>query len=49
VEEYWLDVRDSLEMKVTLHNPGQYERRVGDKVYILFQPQNAVLLPAEDA
>jgi len=47
VEEYWLNVMDSSEMKVTLHNPGQYERRVGDKVYIFFQPQDAVVLLAE--
>jgi iron(III) transport system ATP-binding protein len=44
VEEYWLNVKDSLKMKVTLHNPGQHERRVGDKVYILFQPQDTVPL-----
>ena len=47
VEEYWLNVRDSLEMKVTLHNPGQRKRHVGDKVYILFQPQDTFVLPAE--
>jgi len=45
VEEYWLKVMDSLDIKVVLHNPGKYERRAGDKVYITFQPQNVVLLP----
>ena len=47
VEEYWLRAKDSLEIKVVLHNPGQYERRAGDKVYISFQPQDAVSLPDE--
>ena len=49
VEEYWLNVENSLDVKVTLYNPGQHERRTGDKVYILFQPQNAVLLPTKDS
>ena len=49
VEEYCLNMKDSSEMKVVLHNPGQHQRRVGDKVYALFHPQNVVLLPVEDA
>jgi spermidine/putrescine ABC transporter ATP-binding subunit len=48
VEEYWLNLADSLEMRVTLHNPGRYERRIGDRIYICFQPQSAVLLPADN-
>lgn len=36
-----------LPMKVIFHNPGQYERQVGDKVYIFFQSQDAVSLPAD--
>ena len=47
VEEYWLNLADSMELRVTLHNPGQYERHVGDRVYIRFQPQNVVLIPAD--
>jgi len=47
VEEYWLSIQDSLQIKVILHNPGQYERHSGDKVYISFQPQDAISLPAE--
>lgn len=47
VEEYWLKLKDILDMKITLYNPGQYERHVGDRVYVRFQPQNAVLLPAD--
>jgi len=47
VEEYWLLLGDSLEIKVVMHNPGQNERQAGDKVYISFQPQDAVSLPAE--
>jgi len=47
VEEYWLKARDSLEIKMVLHNPGQHERRAGDKVYISFHPQDAVSLPDE--
>jgi spermidine/putrescine ABC transporter ATP-binding subunit len=47
VEEYWLRAKDSLEIKVVLHNPGQYERRAGDKVHISFQSQDAVSLPDE--
>ena len=46
VEEYWLNLADLQEIRVTLHNPGQYERHVGDRVYIRFQPQNVVILPA---
>jgi spermidine/putrescine ABC transporter ATP-binding subunit len=49
VEEYWLRIKDSLEVKAVLNNPGQYERRSGDRVYISFQPQDAVSLPFEDA
>ena len=48
VEEYWLSIGDSLEINVTLHNPGRYERQPGDKVYISFEPQDVVPLPAED-
>lgn len=47
IEEYWLRMRDSSEIKVVLHNPGQHERQVGDKVYILFQPEDATPLSAE--
>ncbi len=47
VEEYWLNLADSLEIRVTLHNPGQYERHIGDNVYIRFQRQNAILLSAD--
>ncbi len=47
VEEYWLSLGDSLKIKAVLHNPGQYERRAGDRVYIYFQPQDAVALRAE--
>ncbi|MFC1713293.1 ABC transporter ATP-binding protein [Candidatus Poribacteria bacterium] len=47
VEEYCLRLTDSLEVKATIQNPGEYERHVGDKIYVLFQPQNAVLLPAD--
>jgi len=48
VEEYWLNVKNSAEMKALLHNPGQYERQVDDRVYISFQPQDVVALSAED-
>lgn len=44
VEEYWLTLGDSLEMQVTLHNPGQYERHIDDEVYVIFHPQDAVIL-----
>jgi len=44
IEEYWLKVRNSWDIKVVLHNPGKNERKIGDKVYIQFQSQNAVLL-----
>ena len=44
VEEYWLKVMDSWDIKVVLHNPGKNERKSGDKVYIQFQTENAVLL-----
>jgi ABC-type Fe3+/spermidine/putrescine transport system ATPase subunit len=47
VEEYCLRLTDSLEVKATIQNPGEYERHVGDKIYVLFHPQNAVLLPAD--
>ncbi len=47
VEEYWLNLGDTLEIKVVLYNPGQYERRAGDKVYVFFQSQDAISLPAE--
>ncbi len=47
VEEYCLGLTDSLEVKATIQNPGEYERHVGDKVYVSFQPQNAVLLSAD--
>jgi iron(III) transport system ATP-binding protein len=45
VEEYWVNVKNSWDVKVVLHNPGTYERKSGDKVYVRFQPENAVLLP----
>jgi iron(III) transport system ATP-binding protein len=48
VEEYWLNMKDSSQIKAVLNNPGQYERRSGDKVYISFQPQDAVSLPIEE-
>jgi len=44
VEEYWLNVGNSWDIKVVLHNPGKNERKSGDKVYIQFQSENAVLL-----
>ena len=44
VEEYWINVRNSLDLKVILHNPGQHERKAGDKVYICFDHQDAILL-----
>ncbi len=47
VEEYCLRLTDSLEVKATIQNPGEYERHIGDKIYVLFQPQNVVLLPAD--
>ncbi|MBD3180802.1 polyamine ABC transporter ATP-binding protein [Candidatus Poribacteria bacterium] len=47
VEEYWLDVADTWEIKAVLHNPGQQERKSGDQVYINFQPLDAVCLPVE--
>ena len=49
VEEYWLDMDKSPKIHATLYNPGQYERQAGDRVYISFQPQDAVPLPTEDA
>lgn len=45
VEEYCLKLGDIPEIKATIQNPGQYERHVGDKVFVRFQPQNAVILP----
>ena len=47
VEEYCLNLADSLEVKVTIQDPGECERHVGDKVYVLFHPQNVVLLSAD--
>ncbi len=44
IEEYWLNIRNSLEAKVIIHNPGQHERRPGGKVYVYFDPNNIVLL-----
>lgn len=44
VEEYWVKVRNLIDMKVVLYNPGKYERKAGDKVFIQFLPQNAVIL-----
>jgi len=44
VEEYWLKVRNLIDMKVVLYNPGKYERKQGDKVFIQFLPQNAIIL-----
>lgn len=44
IEEYWLNIRNSLEAKVVIHNPGQHERRPGSKVYAYFDPNNVVLL-----
>lgn len=42
VEEYWLRMQDSSEIKVVLHNPGQYERHIGDNVYIQFQIKDTI-------
>jgi iron(III) transport system ATP-binding protein len=47
VEEYWLKMQDSSEIKVVLHNPGQNERHVGDKVYIQFQIKDIIALTNE--
>lgn len=47
VEEYWLNIGNSWEIKVILHNPGTYERKAGDKVHVSFQPQDAITLPDE--
>ncbi len=44
VEEYWLNIRNSLEVKVIIHNPGQHERKPGGKVYTHFDPNNIVVL-----
>jgi iron(III) transport system ATP-binding protein len=43
VEEYWIKIRNLLDVKVVLHNPGKYERKSGDKVFVRFQPQDAIL------
>ncbi|MGB9597160.1 MAG: TOBE domain-containing protein, partial [Candidatus Poribacteria bacterium] len=44
VEEYWVKVRNLVDMKVVLYNPGKYERKSGDKVFVQFSPQNAIIL-----
>ncbi len=44
VEEYWLNIRNSLEVKVIVHNPGQHERKPGGKVYTYFDPSSVILL-----
>jgi len=31
-------------VKVVLYNPGKYERKSGDKVFVQFQPQDAIIL-----
>lgn len=45
VEEYWINVKNSWDIKIVLNNPGKYERKSGDKVFIQFDPEDAILLP----
>jgi len=44
VEEYWVKVKNSWDVKAVINNPGIYERKSGDKVYVQFQPEDAILL-----
>ena len=44
VEEYWVKVGNFWDVKAVINNPGIYERKSGDKVYVQFQPEDAILL-----
>jgi ABC-type Fe3+/spermidine/putrescine transport system ATPase subunit len=44
IEEYWLKVKNQWDVKAVINNPGTYERKSGDMVYIQFQPEDAILL-----